>query len=155
MPRSRRAQGRPGTRVIPTTWGRDHAPVVTKAMRGTCQALPPGDGALVFDPTEKISKRGDVDPTYDGPCRIQILNAQDQSAVVAEQAQITVGYLVTLSLLEPGADEITTAHRIKVTATDEDPSLVGKTLSITSLVRGTERFERDLFCTEDQSSPAR
>lgn len=162
MPRRTRAQGRPGTAVIPKDWGTSHAPVATKTMRGTCQLLPPGEGELVFDRTEGVSKRGDVEPSYDGPCRIQKLNAQDQTRVVGEQTQITVGYLVTLSLDVPGAtagtfaaDTATVAHRVLITTNPDGPSLVGTRLSVTSIIRGTERFEVDLFCVEDQSAPTR
>lgn len=162
MPRPRRAQGRPGTVVIPADWGSSHAPVATKAMRGTCQLLSPGEGPLVFDKTEGVSKRGDVEPSYAGPCRIQRLNAQDRNAVVGDQSQTTVGYLVTLSLGVPGetdgtraADTATLAHRVLITACPDGPALVGERLSITSIGKGTERFEVDLFCVEDQSEPSK
>lgn len=162
MPRPTRAQGRPGTKVIPANWGRSHAPVATKSMTAHCRILPPGEGPLVFDPAEKISKRSDVLPTYDGPCRIQILNAQDTVAVVAEQTQSTSGYLITLTRDPTGtndddipftSDGITLAHTVHVDTCD-DPDLVGRMLRIRSVVHGTERFERDLLCVEDQSTPA-
>lgn len=162
MPRPHHAQGRPGTAVIPGDWGRTHSPVATKTMRGTCTATLPGEGPLVYDPTEKVSKREPVDPSYTGPCRVQKLNAQDQTAVNAEQSQTTVGYLITLALTgfgpdddhPNGADLISTAHVIRITTNPEDPTLVG-TYRVSSIVRGTERFERDLFCVEDQSTPTR
>lgn len=159
MPRPTRAQGRPGTRVIPIAWSSDHAPVATKTMNGTCELLPPGEGPLVFDPAEKVSRRGDVTPTYTGPCRIQKLNAQDRTQVVAEQTVTSVGYLITLSLDvldandRPAADQVTTAHRVHVTGNTNGPALVGEHLTITSIAKGTERFEIDLFCIEDQSTP--
>lgn len=162
MPRPVRSQGRPGTRVIPADWGSSHAPVATKAMRGACQLLPPGEGPLEFVPAEGVSKRGDVTPSYAGPCRIQKLNAQDQTRVVGDQAQTTVGYLVTLSLGVPGetegtfaADTATLAHRVLITDLSDSAGLVGKRLSITSIGKGSERFEVDLYCVEDQSEPGK
>lgn len=159
MPRPTRAQGRPSTRVIPVAWSTDHAPVATKAMNATCELIPPGTGPLVFDQAEKVSRRTEVDPSYVGPCRIQKLNAQDRNQAVAEQTVTTVGYLVTLSLgvLDdngaPTADTATAAHRVCVTANPNGPDLVGEYLTITSIVRGSERFEVDLICVEDQSTP--
>lgn len=155
MPRPTRAQGRPGTRVIPTGWSKSHAPVAKKTMTGRCEISLPGDGRLVLNKATGISERPAVAPTYDDVCRIQVLNAQDSTTVVAEQTQTTIAYLVAISLTDEGANDISLAHVVHVTECTEDPSLVGKRLLVTSVVRGTERFQRDLFCVEDQSTPTR
>jgi hypothetical protein len=83
----------------------------------------------------------------DQTARVQ---AQSSRAVQPgeEQAEETLqvgGYLVTLTFDRDPADEPATGDLVDVTASD-DPLLTGRSLKITDVVRGSLRFERDMFC---------
>jgi hypothetical protein len=38
---------------------------------------------------------------------------------------------------------------VKITASPEDPHLVGRTLTIQQVAYGTQRFQRDLYCNDE------
>jgi hypothetical protein len=146
MPRPARAQGRPNTAVIPADWDTSHAPVATKTMRALVSLRHPGSQAGAFDDTTQ--QRPDVPlAAYatDVPARVQ---AQKSTAIrgivdAAEETLHVAGYLVTLPL--DTSAEIKAEDLIQV-GSSTDPLLTGRTLRVVDLVRGSERFERDLFC---------
>lgn len=157
MPRPVRAQGRPGTKVIPTNWNASHAPVLDKTHRGHCVIVDPKSGGdLVYDENGKTSKRTAPDAKYDGACRVQVQQSQDARTVVGDQQTTTIEYLVAINLLGDGVDrdepvaEPHVGDRVTVTQSG-DASLDGQSLTVTSVAVGTERFERDLFCVLDES----
>ncbi len=113
-------------------------------MPGTVALRQPG-GVSAFNDTS-----GQVEliphPAYatDLPCRVQALTAQARTvAAAAGDDEVVADYLITVPLATNGVLE---GHLATVTDTG-DPDLDGHTLRVVQVVRGTHRFERDLFCT--------
>lgn len=151
VPRPTRSQGRPGTRVIPTHWERDHAPVVEKTLTGVCSIYPAPEagGAEPVMAPDLSWTVPDVDPLYaDVPCRVQhhtgSTNPQDQ----AGQGVMTSEYLVVV----PYALDGITARCVVIFTASNDPDLnTTPALYVRDPLVGTLRFERDLMCVDDLS----
>lgn len=141
MPRPTHAQGRPDTRVIPADWNTTHAPVVTKAARGTCSIRPPGTTQTWSDSLDQMVATPKT-AYFDGPCRIQALGNQARQPITAGDKETVAEYLIAIGLDE--ADPVEGDH---ITIKTGDDALAGQVLRINRVARGTERFERDLFCT--------
>jgi hypothetical protein len=150
MPRPRRAQGRPGTPVIPQTWGADHASVVVRASNATVRIHAPASagGTPVLNPDYTVTQPPAAEPVYDRTARIQMLNGQELAQLVGDQEQITAGYLVAIAYDSP---EIPLLSTVEVTGST-DPRLGGdRRLVVRRVGSGTERFERDLWCVDDMT----
>lgn len=148
MPRPRRAQGRPGTAVIPALWETSHAVVASKTQTGTCviraQSQADSEPAMNDDLSFESSTAGQI--LYTGSCRIQALKTRQNGALVGEQDQRIAKYLV---VIDREAGNIPDKSLIEV-ATSTDPTLASPLrLIVESAGRGTLRFERDLICIDD------
>jgi hypothetical protein len=148
MPRPRRAQGRPGTTVIPQTWGADHAPVVDRAANATVTIhVPSEETAPVLAPDYTVTV-SDAASLHTGRARIQMLNGQELAQLIGDQEQITAGYLVVIAYDAP---EIPLLSIVQITSST-DPRLGGdRRLIVRRVGSGTERFERDLWCVDDMT----
>lgn len=80
-------------------------------------------------------------PYYDGACRVQALNGEARIIHTAGDRQVVADYLIVVPLAVAGAEQDL------VTITDGDAQLANAVLQVLHVVRGTERFERDLYCT--------
>lgn len=154
MPRPTRAQGRPSTAVIPAGWSAGHRPVIAKTLTGTCEIRRPGGVAGAFDPDLGYAPVTPHAPHHAGPCRVQVLPALEQERVTGGQDVTLVGYQVTVewdATVEPPDDTSLVDQLVKVTAVDGngDPSLVGRELTVRSVMRGSLAWERDLICTDN------
>lgn len=144
MPRPNRAYGRPRSNpVIPAAWETDHAPVAQATMTATVNLRKPGASSTSFNVATQQTVPVPFAPYASGqPARFQAYRATaiDRAREVAEDTVRVTGYLVALPLqLNP--DE---GDQIDVTACS-DADLVGRTLTVVDLVRGSLRFERDVF----------
>lgn len=145
--RPQQALGRAGTPVIPPGWQQAHGAVAAKTMTATVDLRKPGS-TQAFNTT---SRRTEYTPNAayatDQAARVQ---AQTSRAVqrgeeqVEETLQVS-GYLVTLTFDRTADQEPATGDLVDV-KTSDDPLLTGRTLRIHDVVRGSLRFERDLFC---------
>lgn len=147
MPRPHHAQGRPATRVIPGDWNTTHAPVVAKAARGACSLRLPGV-TQTWDGTEMQSTPHA--PYWSGGCRVQAVAAANgaRTVVTVEDREFVADFLVVLPL----DVEVSSGHLVDVAphpagVTGTDPGLPGMTLLVEHVVVGTERWERDVYCT--------
>ena len=140
MPRPVRAQGRPGTRVIPADWNESHAPVGQAAARGECSLRVPGLERVWDEELEQMVQVPYEPYAVEVPCRVQALSGQARQVNVAEDDETVADYLITVPLDQ----QVLEGHLVIVTA--GDPLLEGVVLRVEQMVRGTERFERDLFC---------
>lgn len=150
MPRPRRAQGRPGTTVIPTSWGADHAPVVARAANATVRIHAPASSSAkpVLRADYTVEPAPAAAPLYDGRARIQMLNGQELAQLVGDQEQVTSGYLV---VIDRDAADIPLHSTVQVTSST-DPRLGGdRRFIVRRVASGTERFERDLWCVDDMT----
>ncbi|NUQ31327.1 MAG: hypothetical protein HOP99_00635 [Dermatophilaceae bacterium] len=130
------------TTVIPEGWSRHHAAAARGGMNAT---------VTVGAQTGTTQVDDDVVPTwsseYDGPARIQAMN-DAQQAVQAEQVVHGRAYLVQLDF---DAHGITPGMRCHVTAAVNDVDLAGQDLWVIDPQLGSERFTRDLVCSDNQT----
>jgi hypothetical protein len=152
--RPQRAYGRPGTAVVPASWGASHAPVAAGARNAT-GTLRRGatDDSSGWDPDTRTTTP-DAGTAYAEhiTARIQSLvtHRSDAQVVVAEDVVITASYLIAvdrdLEVIEGDAFTVETCPG--------DSDLVDRILRVEHVVLGTERFERDLFCNLLEPPPA-
>lgn len=149
MPRPVRAQGRPGTRVFPTDFEASHAVVVAKAATATVTIYAPAQvGASTMNADFSFTPTAAAEPLHnDVGARIQALNGQETAALVGDQQQITTAYLVVVDW------DLEVPHNAIVQVTTcTDPSLLGdRRLIVRRNTRGSIRWERDLYCVDDQT----
>lgn len=141
----------PSTKVIPPGWSRHHAPVTRGGMNATV-TVGIQSGEPVYDP-DTDDTRQPYTADYDGPARIQA-NSNEQTSEVAGQQVHGRIYLVQLDMTEPGSDHPNVARpgaRVKVTACTNDTLLVGQDLWVIDPQLGSERFTRDLICSDNQT----
>lgn len=147
MPRPTRAQGRPGTRIFPADFEQSHAAVVQRAATAVVDIFaPPVAGQPVMGSDFTYSDTAPADPLHTAqPARIQVLNGQETSHLVADQDHVTVGYLVVVPL----ALDVPLNAVVRVTAC-ADPTLVtARRLVVRKIARGSVQWERDLWCVDD------
>jgi hypothetical protein len=137
------ATGRPGTRVIPTDWEATNRPAVEATMTATIAWRIPGGTKGPFDEDTGTYPTVPNTPYTTVPCRVQAMATMARRVENAEQAMTVAGYLVTVPAATTG---IRVGHLGHVTGTG-DPDLDGHDLHVDDVVRGSLRFERDLFCT--------
>jgi hypothetical protein len=113
-------------------------------MTATCTIRHPG-GTRVFDAATGLTTTTPLIPFYSGVCRVQALAVGDNRADVAGQQVSSAGYLITVPW---SVDEAEVDDLVTVTASG-DGSLTGRTLTVTTVQRGSLRFERDLICLDD------
>lgn len=148
MVRPQQALGRTGTPVIPAGWQAAHGAVVAKTLTATVALRHPGVTKTWNSTSRRTEYTGGAPYATAQPARIQ---AQTSRAVQpgeesAEETLQVAGYLVTLTLDRTADKEPEVGDLVDVTASD-DPLLTGRALRIHDVVRGSLRFERDLFAT--------
>ena len=146
MPRPTRAQGRPGTEVIPAQWQESHGVVAAKTMTFTVNLRHPGT-TMAYDHSVGHSVATPLAPSPTNvPTRVQAHRetAQDSERVQGEESVRVTGYLVTLPL-STDLTGLATGDLIDFPADCPDPLLAGAHLRIVDLIRGSLRFERDVF----------
>jgi hypothetical protein len=82
---------------------------------------------------------------YDGPCRVQALIA-DQNTAMAGQVVTTRDYLVQI---DRDASAVHVDDLAVITHTG-DPALTGARMHVAGVHLGTQRFTRDLRCSLDE-----
>lgn len=136
------AQGRPGTEVIPTGWAAQHRPVVEKTMVDAIVELRDPTGLVSGWDEASEQVKASASPAYwSGGARVQILDQQGKQPVAAEDPESVANYLIVI----PADVAPVEGHLVKVTAVD-DQALQGRSLRILTVARGSEMWERDLFC---------
>jgi hypothetical protein len=130
-------------RMVPEDWGRNHAAVVATSRNAIVNLRRPSTTGWI--PEDRITGvvPGEVYAS-NVTARIQAqINRSDNDAESAEETLTVPPYLVTVDYgLEPfDGDEV------EVVTCTGDPMLVGRSFRVDHTVHGTERFERDLFCT--------
>lgn len=143
MPRTRQAQGRPGTQVIPAGWGESHAGVIGRALTSTVTIGPAG-GVRGWNEGLGQSQTAPAAAAYEGVASVMAVSDSARILTVVEDPTSSRVYDVTLPLDGAGADNIETDHVVTVTSSD-DPDLTGKHLRVTAIERGSQRFSRVLL----------
>ena len=127
--------------MIPTDWNETHAPVVRKALRGTCALREPGTVQDWSEADQEMVQAPKPD-YWTGACRAQELRGEARVITVVGDREVVADYLVVVPLEVAVAE----THLVTLSATG-DPTLDGLVLQVLQAIRGTERFERDLLCT--------
>lgn len=142
MPRATHAQGRPGTAVIPADWAATHAVPAQKTMVGATASLrKPGTVQDWSDDLEQMVAVPKTPYAVDQPCRALALSQVATEAVTAEDPETVADYLIVVpAALAPAEKDL-----ITITC-PTDPLLDGRVLEIQQVIRGSVRWERDLFC---------
>jgi hypothetical protein len=150
MPRPQQALGRPGTPVIPTHWQESHGAVAAKTRTQPVNLRKPGS-MTTFNTT---AEHTDVTPlapyATDVLARIQAHRetSQDSESEQVEETLRVTGYLITLPF--DCAPEV--GDLIDIPTSCSDAALAGITLRIVELIRGSLRFERDVFAVINDSA---
>lgn len=130
--------------VIPADWAEAHQPAVEGTMVDATVALrdpsAPATSTVWSDELEQwVSVPAGT--YWAGGARIQMLNQQGRQPVAAEDQEAVASYLVAV----PAVVEAVEGHRVKVVVS-ADPLLTGRELRVVTVARGSQRFERDLYC---------
>jgi hypothetical protein len=153
MPRPRQAMGRPGTAVIPESWGETHAAVIDRTHASTVRIGPAG-GTPTRNPGTRQMETTPAQPVYVGRASIMLASAigglPGAPAVVVEDEVSAISYEVTLPYAASAA--VAVGHDVTVDDSDPDPALAGQMLRVVSIERGSRRFSRVLLAT--LNSPA-
>ncbi|WP_159622676.1 DUF6093 family protein [Ruania rhizosphaerae] len=92
----------------------------------------------------------DPQATEDAPCRVQRIASGREAVQAGVQVEYR-GYLITIPADAPA---IHPDYEVHVTDAINDPNLPGEMFTVTDVLLGSERFERDLFCTHNESTEA-
>lgn len=132
-----------GSRVIHRDWEAHHRPVLETTWTATV-TFRRFSGPPVFDPeTGSTSRPKSV--VYSGPCRIQHHETTSAGSTVAGAEKITShDYQVSGPVeMDLKVDDVGTVD------TCNDPTLVGRELTVTDIQRGSLLFQRDVICTDN------
>jgi hypothetical protein len=143
--RAQRAYGRPGTRVIPAGWGASHAAVIEGRLSAVVDLTDPATATKTWDEELKRTVLAATPYAADVPAAIQVIftgYSNNSGEDAAEERLQVAGYRITV----PHGQAVTPGHEVTVTACDGDSTLTGRTFSVAEVLRGSERFQRDLMC---------
>lgn len=105
--------------------------------RPTSQGTDPGTGAVT--PTYSAA-------LYTGKCRVQAVGTQAANPVAGEHQLTVLGHVVQLPV-----DSVVyrVGDRVRITAASLDPTLVGRSFLVTSMLHKTHATSRRLVCSEE------
>lgn len=110
-------------------------------MSGTCTVF--GDGQQVTDPqTGEVTTEPNV--VWFGPCTVRPNDAQATATTAGGVQLLVYDYLIKLPI---AAETVLEGLRVTITAYPEDPALVGVTVEIRKVARGSVTSRR-LLCRE-------
>lgn len=132
-------------RIIPVVWSRHHAEAIPTSMDATVTIGFP-DGPPVPDGDDFTQP---YTQDYVGPARVQALN-DSQQELAAGQTISGRSYLVQLDFNRATAD-LRPGMRCRVTSALNDAHLVDQDLWVVDPQFGSERFTRDLVCSDNQT----
>lgn len=130
--------------VIPKAWEPTHATVVEGALRGRVSIRRSGFSGEEWSDAEDAYVGVPLAPyATNVPARVQRLSAQTRDVIAADDDETIVDHLVVIPW---DMAEVETGHLVTITETTDD-QLRDVVLRVHTVGLGTERFERDLFCT--------
>lgn len=135
-----------GSRVIPAGWVEHHRPVAEATMVGAKIRLrdPAEDTLGDFDEETGTRPVVKAAPYFDGPCRVQ-QQKQPQVGSAGEQRVTSHDYLIAVPV---SVTTVAVGHVGVVYECAADPSLVGRELKVTDVLRGSLAWERDLIAID-------
>lgn len=135
-----------GSRVIPAGWVEHHRPVAEATFVGAKIRLrdPAGDTQGEWDDDTGTYPTVKATPYFDGPCRVQ-QQKQPQVGSTGQQRITSHDYLIAVPIT---VTTVAVGHVGEVYECDADPSLVGRPLKVTDVLRGSLAWERDLIAID-------
>ena len=137
------------TTVIPAAWSQHHQAAAAGGMNAAVVIGNP-EGEPHYDP-ETDDTTVTWSQEYVGPARIQEMSQAQQQTDAAGQAVTGRAYLVQLDARHDGADAVLAGMRVRTTASTSDALLLERLLWIVDVPVGSERFTRDLICSDSQA----
>jgi hypothetical protein len=138
-----------GTRVIPSGWSDHHRPVVAGTRTGTVAWRKPAGTKGAFNGATGTQAATPATAYFTGSARIQALAEAGATSETGGQQVTITGYLVTVAWDATDQFEVDDLGEVAAVDANGDPGLVGKTLIVKSVARGSLVWERDLYCTLD------
>jgi len=137
----------PSTKVVPGDWSRHHAPVARGGMNATVTVGTKGPTS--YDPdTDDTTATWSTD--YNGPARIQtMMRAHD--ATGGDQPLVGRTYLVQLDFDRSASLSLRPGMRVRVVKAPNDALLAGQDLWVVDVQLGSERFTRDVVCSDNET----
>lgn len=148
MPRPTRSHGRPDTPVVPAAWAASHRPVLAGTRHGTLTVRVDAT-TQTWDNASEQNVTTPAAAHFTGTCRIQALGNQARDRVIVGDTETIADYLITTDVTDAAVDDQPAEQQLATVTDTGDPLLEGRTLRIIQVGRGTELFERYLFCTLD------
>lgn len=135
---------RPNTPVIPANWSEHHRPTVNATMTADVELRRPSSAAT-FDEAAGKSVYPAPALLWSGVARVQRLSRRGGDKEIGDRFALVQLYQVSLpaDAAEPNVDD-----QFTVTASADDPSLVGKIMRIREVRLGSLIWSRDLTCEE-------
>jgi hypothetical protein len=134
----------PSTKVIHDRWSEHHQPVARGGMTCKVRVSIAGDGPGSFDSVSGYTTPPARVTKYEGPARIQAV-FRPAEADVGEQDVTVRRYLVAI---DATAADIPYAAMVEVLEARNDAELLNRRFYVEEATVGSERFQRDLICTE-------
>jgi hypothetical protein len=132
-----------GSRVIPADWEAHHRPVLETTWTATI-TFRRFTGTSTHDPNTGSTSRDSI-VVYSGPVRIQHHETTSAGSVIAGAQKVTIhDYQVSGPVeMDLQRDDFGTVD------TCNDPTFIGRELTVTDVQRGSLLFQRDVICTDD------
>lgn len=131
------------TRIIPAGWSAHHAEAAQGFMTAECR-IHDADTVGAWPDYAPVPGR----EHYAGICSAQALGTGDDSTVVSATVT-TRTYMVSIPLPGPPLHAGENAPFVTITKCEDDPNLVGRTMSIEDIQHGSTNWTRDLICVEE------
>lgn len=146
VPRPNRAHGRPGTRVVPLNFERDHAHTVALSFTATGRVWSAATVPATINNDLSYTPASPASPLYEGGMRLQELARTEVERLFGDEFQTVTVYRVVLDL--DAAADISRGDRIEVTQSSD---VTLSWMTIARVTRGSIRMERDVYAVNDQT----
>lgn len=133
------------TTVIPADWSKHHQPAARGGMNAKVTIGNEQTGSTYDPATDNTTATWSDD--YDGPARVQAFMRAVEGPLAGQQV-VERRYLVQI---DADAARITPGARVHVTKAVNDAHLVDEELWVVDVQMGSERFTRDLICSDNQA----
>ena len=136
--------GLPNTKVIPNGWAAHHRPVATSTMTAPCTIGRISAGPAPYPKPEGWTGEALIHTTV---CRVQELK-REGGGVPGEQPTTERQYLVPVPLTNAEGEPL---PDLRSGERGDIIHALGRQLRIVNIMFGSEEFERDLICVDNQT----
>lgn len=134
----------PGYKIFPPRWAEHHRPVATATMTAPCVIKRINNGPPPYPLPDGWTNE---DPIHTTVCRVQELN-KESGGVAADQPTTERQYLVPLPLTNPDGVPL---PDLRSGEQGDIIHVIGRQLRITQIMFGSQEWERDVICVDNQT----